>query len=164
MGHSRTIGRAAKMAWKKKWSRIVIADRDTRSCGTDPILSTQRIPRGRDQVGAILMKLVVFLKENVSRLNNFQKSSFPIWKSIIDRFYNSKRGLWGRSSRKWLFSLSKTHSGRMFFISFLTSGPKTYHWSVLRPEVRNENVGSPLGELSAAVRIKHLAKKSRIVL
>ena len=52
----------------------VIADRYRgsllRSCGTDPILSTQRIPRGRDQVGAILMKLVVFLKENVSRLNN----------------------------------------------------------------------------------------------
>ena len=89
---------------------------------------------------------------------------FTLSKSIICRFYNSKRGLWGRSSRKWLFSLSKTHSGRMFFISFLTSGPKTYHWSVLRPEVRNENVGSPLGELSAAVRIKHLAKKSRIVL
>ena len=43
---------------------------------------------------------------------------FPIWKSMIDRFYNSKRGLWGRSSWKWLFSLSKTHSGRMFFISF----------------------------------------------
>ena len=29
-------------------------------------------------MGAILMKLAVFLKENVSRLNNFQKSSFPI--------------------------------------------------------------------------------------
>ena len=87
-----------------------------------------------------------------------RKCVLPRRKSIICRFYKSKRGLWGRSSRKWLFSLSKTHSGRMFFISFLTSGPKTYHWSVLRPEVRNENVGSPLGELSAAVRIKHLAK------
>ena len=43
---------------------------------------------------------------------------FTLSKSIICRFYNSKRGLWGRSSRKWLFSLSKTHSGRMFFISF----------------------------------------------
>ena len=43
---------------------------------------------------------------------------FILSKSIICRFYNSKRGLWGRSSWKWLFSLSKTHSGRMFFISF----------------------------------------------
>ena len=103
-------------------------------------------------------------KEMRSALMFFGSNPFTLWKSIICRFYKSKRGLWGRSSRKWLFSLSKTHSGRMFFISFLTSGPKTYHWSVLRPEVRNENVGSPLGELSAAVRIKHLAKKSRIVL
>ena len=47
-----------------------------------------------------------------------EQRPFPLWKSIIDRFYKSKRGLWGRSSWKWLFSLSKTHSGRMFFISF----------------------------------------------
>ena len=49
MGHSGTIGRAAKMGWKKKllrsWARKL-----SRSCAHDPILSTQRIPRGRDPI------------------------------------------------------------------------------------------------------------------
>ena len=49
MGHSGTIGRAAKMGWKKKLYRSG-ARKLLRSCAHDPILSTQRIPRGRDPI------------------------------------------------------------------------------------------------------------------
>ena len=45
-GHSETIGRPAKIGREKKWSPILCM----RSCGTDPILSTQRFPRGRDPI------------------------------------------------------------------------------------------------------------------
>ena len=50
MGHSKTIGRPAKMGWKKKKDRDRGRDRCRRSGATDPILSTQRMPRGRDPV------------------------------------------------------------------------------------------------------------------
>ena len=46
VGHSRKIGRAAKIGWEKILLPAMIA----RSGATDPILSTQRIPRGRDPV------------------------------------------------------------------------------------------------------------------
>ena len=70
-GNSRTIGRAAKIGWEQKALPI---DFDRfRSGGTDPILSTQRIPRGPDPIlstqrihegvmGAIFMKMAIFLK------------------------------------------------------------------------------------------------------
>ena len=45
--------------------------RDRRSGGTDPILSTQRFPRGRDPVGAILKKMAISFKENALRPNVF---------------------------------------------------------------------------------------------
>ena len=45
-GHSETIGRPAKIGREKKGLPGGIA----RSCGTDPILSTQRFPRGRDPI------------------------------------------------------------------------------------------------------------------
>ena len=74
MGQSRTIGRAAKIGWEKKGSPIGLPiDRrcDTRSGGTDPILSTQRFPRGRDPVGAILKKMAISFKENALRVADF---------------------------------------------------------------------------------------------
>ena len=42
-------------------------------CGfsEDPILSTQRIPRGRDPVGAILKKMAISFKENALRVADF---------------------------------------------------------------------------------------------
>ena len=48
VGHSETIGRPGKMAWQKKLLPNLTAKSYDRSCGTDPILSTQRFPRGRD--------------------------------------------------------------------------------------------------------------------
>ena len=45
-GHSETIGRPAKIGREKKLWPGGIA----RSCGTDPILSTQRTQRGRDPI------------------------------------------------------------------------------------------------------------------
>ena len=50
VGHSRKIGRAAKMGWEKIGYPAIVAGRDCRSGAADPILSTQRIPRGRDPV------------------------------------------------------------------------------------------------------------------
>ena len=59
------VGQSAgppKWAGKKKGRDLCRdRDRDRRSGATDPILSTQRIPRGR-AMGAILMKMAVFLK------------------------------------------------------------------------------------------------------
>ena len=50
MGHSGTIGRAAKMGWKKKSPDPAHAILHMRSCVTDPILSTQRISRSGDPI------------------------------------------------------------------------------------------------------------------
>ena len=50
VGHSRKIGRAAKMGWEKIWYPAIVAGHYRRSGATDPILSAQRIPRGRDPV------------------------------------------------------------------------------------------------------------------
>ena len=49
-GHSETIGRPAKIGREKKLWPILWHDPAARSCGTDPILSTQRFPRGRDPI------------------------------------------------------------------------------------------------------------------
>ena len=49
VGLCRKIGRPAKMAWKK-YTREIYPGVIATSGGTDPILSTRRIPRGRDRV------------------------------------------------------------------------------------------------------------------
>ena len=45
-------GRVGQTAGPPKWAvkKKMIADRDRRICGTDPIFPTQRIPRGRDPI------------------------------------------------------------------------------------------------------------------
>ena len=86
---------------------------DTRSCGTDPILSTQRIPRGRDLIfstqriprwgdhrGAMRQKMAIFKEGNsVCRDHFFQELSFYIQKEW-------KIG--GRCDRKCQFSKEET--------------------------------------------------------
>ena len=51
------------------------SDRGVAGFPGDPILSTQRIPRGHG--GAILMKMAVFFKENVSRVADY------LWGAIL---------------------------------------------------------------------------------
>ena len=43
-------GNARESAGPAKWAGKKGLRGDTRSCGTDPILPTQRIPRGRDPI------------------------------------------------------------------------------------------------------------------
>ena len=85
-----------KSAGKKSY-----CERDTRSGGTDPILSTQRIPRGRDLIfstqriprwgdhrGAMRQKMAIFKVGNsVCRVQkHFQELSFYIFNFKFSNF------------------------------------------------------------------------------
>ena len=88
----------------------------------DPIVSTQRIPRGRDRIfptqrmGAMRQKMAIFRGGNsVCRVHFFQELSFYIQKELTndfpDKFWKCiapcrKSG--GRCDRKWQFSKRET--------------------------------------------------------